>query len=208
MAGHGGDVNRGRLIAFEGLDGCGKTTQVTALTRALRDAGRDVLETREPTNGPFGQRIREMARSGVPVPAEQELGWFVEDRRQHVAGVIGPALASDRVVVCDRYVLSTVAYQGARGLDWRRILDASEAEFPRPDLVLLLEIEPEAGLARARARREALETAFERRDFLERVAEIFRAVDRAYIERVPADGTLEEVHAAVCARVAARLGLL
>ena len=73
--------------------------------------------------------------------------------------------------------------------------------------MLLLEIEPEAGLARVRARGAALETVFERRDFLERVAEIFRAVERPYVERIAAEGTLEEVHAAVRARVAARLGL-
>jgi dTMP kinase len=201
-------VNGGRLLVFEGLDGCGKSTQIERLARALREAGCDVLLTCEPTDGRWGRRLREMARGGEPMAAEEELRWFVEDRREHVAQILVPGLEAGRIVLSDRYYLSTVAYQGARGLDWRRILADSEAEFPLPDLVLLLEIEPEAGLARARARREALETTFERRDFLERVAEIFRAVDRAYIERVPADGTLEEVHAAVCACVAARLGLL
>jgi dTMP kinase len=201
-------VNGGRLLVFEGLDGCGKSTQIERLARALREAGGDVLLTQEPTDGPWGRRLREMARGGEPVAAEEELRWFVEDRREHVAQILAPALEAGRIVLTDRYYLSSVAYQGARGLDWRRILEASEAEFPRPDLVLLLEIEPETGLARVRARGDALETVFERRDFLERVAEIFRAVERAYIERVPAGGTPEQVHAAVRARVAARLGLL
>jgi dTMP kinase len=201
-------VNGGRLLVFEGLDGCGKSTQIERLARALREAGGDVLLTCEPTDGAWGRRLREMARGGEPVATEEELRWFVEDRREHVAQILAPALEAGRIVLTDRYYLSSVAYQGARGLDWRRILEASEAEFPRPDLVLLLEIEPETGLARVRARGDALETVFERRDFLERVAEIFRAVERAYIERVPAGGTPEQVHAAVRARVAARLGLL
>ena len=201
-------MNAGRLLVFEGLDGCGKSTQIERLARALREAGGDVLVTCEPTDGAWGRRLREMAREGEPVAAEEELSWFVEDRREHVAQVLVPGLEAGRIVLTDRYYLSTVAYQGARGLDWRGILEASEAEFPWPDLVLLLEIEPEAGLARVRSRGEALETVFERRDILERVAEIFRAVERPYIERIPAEGTPEEVHAAVCARVAARLGLL
>ena len=201
-------MNAGRLLVFEGLDGCGKSTQIERLARALREAGGDVLLTYEPTDGPWGRRLREMARAGEPVAAEEELRWFVEDRREHVAQVLAPALEAGRIVLSDRYYLSTVAYQGARGLDWQGILEASEAEFPTPDLVLLLEIEPEAGLARVRARGEGVDGVFERRDFLERVAEIFRALERPYIERIPAEGSPEEVHAAVRARVVARLGLL
>ena len=201
-------MNAGRLLVFEGLDGCGKSTQIELLARALREAGGEVLVTCEPTDGAWGRRLREMARAGEPVAAEEELRWFVEDRREHVAQVLAPGLEAGRIVLTDRYYLSTVAYQGARGLDWRGILEASEAEFPWPDLVLLLEIEPEAGLARVRSRGEALETVFERSDFLERVAAIFRAVERPYIERIPAQGSPEQVHAAVRARVVARLGLL
>jgi dTMP kinase len=200
-------VNEGRLLVFEGLDGCGKSTQIEQLGRALRETGGNVLLTCEPTDGPWGRRLREMTRGGELVAAEEELRWFVEDRREHVAQVLTPALEAGRIVLADRYFLSSVAYQGARGLDWRGILQDSEAEFPLPDLVLLLEIEPEAGLARVRARGAALEEAFERKDFLERVAEIFRAVERPYIERISAQGSPEEVHAAVRARVSARLGL-
>lgn len=201
-------MKRGRLLVFEGLDGSGKSTQVELLARALRAAGHAVLETFEPSDGPTGVRIRAMARSGEPLAPDEELRWFVEDRRAHVRDTIAPALADGRQVVCDRYFLSTVAYQGARGLDWRRILADSEAEFPLPDLVLLLEMEPAAGLARVRERGAALEGVFERADHLERVAAIFRALDRPYVERIPAAGTVAEVHAEVTARVRGRLGLL
>jgi dTMP kinase len=201
-------VKRGALVAFEGLDGCGKSTQVAALAGALRAAGHETVATFEPTDGPTGARIRAMARSGKPLAPEEELRWFVEDRRAHVRDTIGPALAAGRVVVTDRYFLSTVAYQGARGLDWRRILAESEAEFPLPDLVLLLEVEVAVGLARTRARGGAAEGVFEHAELLERVAAIFRAIDRPYLERIPAAGPAAEVHAAVVARVRARLGLL
>ncbi len=205
---HDRPVKRGCLLVFEGLDGSGKSTQVELLAAALRAAGHAVLETFEPTDGPIGVRIRTMARSGEALAPEEELRWFVEDRRVHVRETLEPALAAGRHVVCDRYFLSTVAYQGARGLDWHRILAQSEAEFPLPDLVLLLDLEPTAGLARVRDRGAAIEGVFERADFLERVAAIFRAIDRPYIERVQASGCAADVHLAVVDRVRTRLGLL
>ena len=200
-------MKRGRFVVFEGLDGSGKSTQVALLARSLREAGHAVLETFEPSDGPTGERIRAMARSGDALAPDEELRWFVEDRRAHVRDGVEPALAAGRHVVCDRYFLSTVAYQGARGLDWRRILAESEAEFPLPDLVLLLELDPGAGLARVRERGSALERVFERADYLERVAAIFRAIDRPYVERIPAGGSVALVHAAVASRVRERLGL-
>ncbi|MEE9607796.1 MAG: dTMP kinase [Myxococcota bacterium] len=200
-------MNAGRLIAFEGLDGSGKSTQVELLAEALRRAGRSVLVTREPSEGPAGRRIRELARSNAPVAADEELRGFVEDRRDHVARVITPGLREGQVVVTDRYTLSSVAYQGARGLDPAAILAESEAEFPVPDLVLLLEIEPGPALERVRSRAEAVEALFERRDFLERVAEILASLDLPYLERIDARSTAEEVHRAVLERVRSRLGL-
>lgn len=201
-------MNSGRLIAFEGLDGCGKTTQLERLAARLRAAGCDPLLTREPSDGPWGRRIRAMARGGETLAPEEELRWFVEDRREHVAAVLAPALAEGRVVVTDRYFLSTVAYQGARGLDWRELLVRSEAEFPLPVLVVLLEIGPELALERARARAPDLETLFERRERLARAAEIFRAIERPYLERVDGEPAPERVAEAVAACVRGRLGLL
>ena len=201
-------MKQGRLLAFEGLDGCGKSTQVAALARALRNAGHEVLDTREPTDGPAGRRIRALARSGESVAPELELRWFVEDRRAHVAAVIHPALESGRLVLTDRYYLSTVAYQGARGLDPVQILRDSEAEFPLPDLALLFEIEPEVALERVGGRGQPLDAAFEQREFLERVAANYRALDRPYLARIDARRPEDAVHAAVVGCVRERLGLL
>lgn len=188
-------MNAGTLIALEGLDGCGKSTQIVDLVTLLAAAGRDVVATREPTDGPFGQKIRAMARSGDLVAPEEELRWFMEDRAEHVEQVIQPALAAGRTVITDRYFLSTVAYQGARGLDWREILRESEARFPLPDHALLFEVEAAVGLARVQARGGPIDPAFERLDFLERVAAIFRDLDRPYLDRIdgsqPADAVAE-----------------
>jgi dTMP kinase len=177
------------------------------MAAALRRAGREPVVTREPTDGEYGRRIREMAARGTPPPPEEELRWFVEDRREHAQRVLRPALAQGRVVVTDRYTLSSVAYQGARGLDWRRILAEGEAEFPRPDAVFLLEIDPAAGLARARARGRAIDAAFETADFLGRVAAIYHAIERDYVERIDAGQTADAVAAAVWRSVTRRLGV-
>ncbi len=186
-------MNRGKLIALEGIDGCGKSTQAVLLADALRADGHDVLLTREPTDGPTGRRIRAMARSGKRVPAFEELGWFFEDRREHVVEVIAPALAAGRTVLTDRYFLSTVAYQGARGLDWREILARSEGEFPLPDAALLFVLPAADGLARVETRGGPAEPAFEQADFLEKVASIFAALDLPYLVRIDAAGDVDEV---------------
>ena len=186
-------VNRGRLVALEGLDGCGKSTQAARIAEALRARGRDVVQTREPSEGPIGREIRALARAGEHVSAERELQLFSDDRRAHVAQVIAPALAAGRWVITDRYYLSTVAYQGARGLDWRAILAGSEAEFPPPDAALLFELPVAEGLARARARGSAPDLWFEHGEYLTQVAAIFAAIDRPYLARVDASGRIEDV---------------
>jgi dTMP kinase len=200
-------VNGGRLIAFEGLDGCGKSTQLERLAARLRAAGCDVVTTREPTEFPSGQRIREMARSGEQLEPEEELRWFVEDRHAHVARVIAPALRADRIVLTDRYYLSTVAYQGARGLDYEEILGDSEDAFPIPDLVLLIEIDPQIAFERIHARGSEIESVFEQREFLSRVASVFDTLGCTYLERVPGGGEPSQIEAIIAERVRLRLGL-
>ena len=200
-------MNQGSLIVFEGVDGSGKSTQLPLLADAIRSAGREVVETGEPYDCEAGRKIRAMARSARGVAPEQELQWFLEQRREHVRDLVVPAVAGGRVVLSDRYFLSTVAYQGARGLDSERLLAESEAEFPIPDLVLLLEINAESGLARVAGRGGTREPAFEERAFLERVAAIFHGLDRDYIAHIPAEGGIAEVHERVLSVVRHRLGV-
>jgi dTMP kinase len=201
-------VNRGWLVVFEGLDGSGKTTQRARLAARLRARGLDVLETAEPYDGgTWGPRIRAMARSGEALAPAEELRWFEEQRREHVRERIAPALAAGSMVLCDRYFLSTAAYQGARGLDAEAILAASEREFPVPDLVLVLELDPATALARVGARGGPAEPVFERRDFLERVAALFHRLDRPYVARIDGARPATAVEADVAMTVAERLGL-
>lgn len=202
-------MTNGTLIVFEGLDGSGKSTQLGRLASRLRAAGHDVAETAEPyMGGRWGPRIREMARSGEPLAPSEELRWFFEQRREHVREVIAPCLAAGRVVLSDRYFLSTAAYQGARGLDRAEILRASEAEFPIPDLVLLLDVAAAEGLARVAARPDRAEPVFEKREFQERVAAEFAALDIPYLMRIPAAVAADRVEQAIATAVAARTSLL
>jgi len=163
-----------------------------------------LVTTREPTDGEHGRRIRAMARSGERVAPEEELRWFVADRREHVATLIEPALARGQVVLTDRYFLSSVAYQGARGLGAAAILADSEREFPIPDLVLVLEIPPEEGLARVDARGGTAEPVFEEIELQRKVAAELARVERPYVVFVDGRGSPDEVQARVrdaCARV-------
>jgi dTMP kinase len=134
-----------------------------------------------------------MARSGKTVDPETELAWFLADRREHVEGVIEPRLAAGAWVLTDRYTLSSVAYQGARGLSWEKILQTSEVEFPLPDLALIFEIDVEVGMRRIGERQGVAEPAFENREFLEAAAAIFAVLDRDYIERIDAGGEPDDV---------------
>jgi len=200
-------VNRGRLIVFEGVDGSGKSTQLQLLAETLRRRGDPLLVTKEPTDGSWGRRIRAMARSGERVAREEELRWFIEDRREHVAEELAPAIAAGRTILCDRYYLSTVAYQGARGFDPARLLAEAEAEFPLPDLALIFEVDPAAGLARVAARGGVAEPAFEEAEYLARVAAVFRWLDRPYLVRIDSSPAVETVARAVRSVLEERLGL-
>lgn len=195
-------VNPGCFIVIEGIDGSGKSTQLRLLAERLRAAGHDVVVTREPyEGGEYGPRIRAMARSGVSLDPEEELRWFVEQRREHVRDVITPALSAGRTVLCDRYFLSSVAYQGARGLDAEAILRESEGEFPVPDRVVVIDVPVEAGIGRVASRGGVAEPVFEERAFQERVREVFLGLARPYLVVVDGTGSEAEVAAAVAAAV-------
>jgi dTMP kinase len=124
-----------------------------------------------------------------------------------VKEVIQPALEAGQMVLTDRYYLSSVAYQGARGLDWRDILERSEAEFPLPDLAIVVEVSPERGLERVDARGAAAEPVFEEIEFQRDVARVFGELSCRYLVRVPGEDAPEAVHRRIAELVAARLGL-
>lgn len=140
----------GLLVAIEGIDGAGKSTLAKGLTERLRAHGVAVSTSKEPTNGPWGTKLRQSAESGRLSP-EQEVEYLLADRRDHVEQFIEPALRRGEVVILDRYFPSMVAYQGAAGLPVEDLSKANDFA-PRPHLMLLLDVEPATGLERIRAR--------------------------------------------------------
>lgn len=163
-------AERGQFIVLDGIDGCGKTTQAERLVRALSDErGRDALHLREPGSTAVGERVRALFLDPelTIAPATEAL-LMSAARRQMLEERVGPALAGGRDVVCERFHPSTFAYQGeAGGLGGESVLELCEgwAGTPAPDLVLLLDVEVEAALARRGApsdRIEARGTEFQR----------------------------------------------
>jgi dTMP kinase len=169
----------GFLLAIEGVDGAGKSAQVEAVSRALRNRGLDCLVTREPTNGHWGRLIRDSALKGRLSP-QDELKAFIEDRKEHVRDVIGPGLQAGRIVITDRYYFSTVAYQGARGLDPDELLRLNESFAIEPHLLVVIDLHPETSLARI-GNRDGVGNHFESLAQLARSRQIYQSLKKPYL---------------------------
>jgi dTMP kinase len=182
------------FIVFEGLDGAGKTTQIHLLATTLQQEGYTVICLKEPTDGPWGQKIRQsVLQDRRQVDPADELTWFVEDRRQDVDQNICPALAQGWIVILDRYYFSTMAYQGALGYAPEEIRRHNEAFAPPPHLLFLLEIDPSQGLQRVQQTRPV--DALERLDYLRHVEAIFASMDFPYLRRIAASDDIATVQA-------------
>jgi len=185
-------LKRGVLVVFEGIDGSGKTTQARLLFEALREKGVDVIASKEPTESIYGQKIRKLAHEGRDLKKpEEEYQLFINDRREHVENLIKPALEKNKIVILDRYYFSTIAYQGALGLDPVKIRKDNESFAPIPSSVFLINIPPKLGLKRIQTGRKEIPNLFEKEEYLNKVVTIFDALDDRYILRF--DGT-NEVH--------------
>lgn len=200
------DTRRGLLIAFEGIDGTGKSTQIQLLAERLRAMGLPVLATREPTGGQYGRKIREIFTNRASVTPAEELALFIADRREHVDQVITPALSRGTIVLTDRYYFSTAAYQGARGHDSQAIIAQNEEFAPIPDLVLLLAAPPAVGIHRVQHLRHEVLNDFEQEQGLNKVAAIFDGFCQPFLRRIDGAQAVERVHAAIWQAVKALLG--
>ena len=189
-------MQRGLFIVIDGIDGTGKSTHARRLGEWFESQGRVVVLSREPTAGPWGKKLRESAATGRLSP-EDELEYFLNDRRQHVTEIIAPALAAGKVVILDRYYFSTMAYQGARGFDPAEIRRRNEEFAPVPDLLLILDLEVDQALQRIGARGDSA-NEFEQRDSLQRCREIFLALkDELFARVIDSNGTTDEVAARI-----------
>jgi dTMP kinase len=201
----------GGFIVFEGGEGAGKGTQIRRLEEYLRTAGGDVLVTREPGGTELGEQIREVLldpKTGK-LDARSEALLFAAARAQTVSSVIRPALSEGKIVICDRYVDSSLAYQGwARGLGEADVLTlnvwATQGLFP--DLVILLHVEPERGLLRSTEAPDRME--MEGQDFHAKVADAYLKIAEEHPERfvvIDGDQTPDEVFGQVRDAVVARI---
>lgn len=178
---------QGVFISFEGIDGSGKSTQARQLAERLRARGHAVVLTREPGGSPGAEEIRRLVLEGDPDrwSAETEILLFTAARRDHLERTIRPALAAGQIVICDRFADSTRMYQGLSRGDLRALVDQLHGLMigREPDLTVLIDMDPDIGLARAKGR-QGTEERFE--DFGPDLQRRMRAGFRALAAEFPA----------------------
>lgn len=195
----------GRFVVLEGLDGAGTTTQAQRLAAWLREAGRTVVETHEPTDGPVGRLIRAALREEAGAVARSTLPWmFAADRADHLSGLVEPTLAAGSDVVSDRYLHSSLAYQSIdRPLEQVFALNAA---FRVPDLTCFVRVPVEVCLARIEAR-GGIREIFEKRDQLEAIKRQYDRVLERLKQRgdpivdIDGDAPIDQVEARIRQRV-------
>ena len=203
------------FITLEGPEGSGKTTAVEAAVKALEEKGYQIVRTREPGGTPIAEQIRNVIldKANTKMDPRTEALLYAASRRQHLVEKVWPALKEGKIVICDRYLDSSLAYQGgARGLGVDNILNvnmfATENTFP--DLTLLFDITPEEGLKRisANANREVNRLDLEKLEFHHQVRNTFLALAKRYPERyviIDASKSREEVAKATLEAILSRL---
>ena len=188
-------LKKGFLVVFEGIDGAGKTTQANLLYDALVKKGLCVVKSKEPTDSIYGQKIRKLAMGERDISDPQtEYNLFLNDRRVHVENFIKPALKKNNIVILDRYYFSTIAYQGALGMDPMKIKADNEKFAPIPDFVFLLEVPPRLGLSRIRNNRGEVPNLFEQEDYLHKVDAIFKSLNEKYILELYGSDVIDVIH--------------
>ncbi len=166
------------FIVLDGMDGTGKTTQISLLHQFLfrRYRNINILTTREPTGGRYGQKIRSVLSAQQDPYSDKEalLDLYQRDRKEHLESMILPFLqgkdSKDRLVLCDRYYYSTIAYQSAQGYDQKKIIEMNKG-FRKPDLAIMLDLDPQKALARIHSTRKI--EKFESLDFMEKLRRNF-----------------------------------
>ncbi|MDO4410734.1 MAG: dTMP kinase [Akkermansia sp.] len=197
-------IRNGRLVVFEGIDGTGKSTHIKYLRAYLEEKGIEVVQSYEPTHGQWGKKLRDSASTGR-LSIEEEVELFLKDRREHVESLIGPALERGAWVLLDRYYLSMMAYQGARGVNTTEIRRMNEEFAPIPDAVVWLDIPVSVALERI-GNRGGLD-AFETEAGLTACREVFASIHEPWMLRVDGDGTQEVVAERVRAALAPMLNV-
>ena len=192
-------VKRGYFITFEGADGCGKTTQLELLADYLKEKNKEVIITREPGARGLGERIRDILLNyDGEVSDRCESFLFLADRAQHIDIIVNPAVEDGKIVLCDRHIDSSVAYQGyGRGLDIEQIdrLNMIATNGKRPDLTFVFDIDAETSMKRVGTEKDRMESAGI--DFFNRVRKGYLELANQEPERIrvlDATKSIEEIH--------------
>jgi len=170
---------RGKFVSIEGIDKCGKSTHAKLLAEWLRSRGHEVVITDEPTDSAVGKMIKQILRGKIKVPIEIEALLFAADRVQHVVNIINPALQDGKVVISERYIHSSLAYQSARGLSMSWIKKINKYA-PEPDLTILIDVPTKVAFCRDRPSR--------RPDEFEKDMALQERVRRNYLRIAKAEG--------------------
>ena len=203
------------FITLEGPEGSGKTTAVEAAVKKLEEMGYQIVRTREPGGTPIAEQIRNVIldKGNTAMDGRTEALLYAASRRQHLVEKVWPALKEGKIVICDRYLDSSLAYQGgARGLGIDEVLNVNlfATENTWPDLTLLFDIKPEIGLARisANANREVNRLDLEKIEFHNKVRESFLALAKRFPDRyviIDASLSRDEVAKATMEAILSRL---
>jgi dTMP kinase len=194
------------FIVLEGPDGAGTSTQAKLLASRLKAEGHDVLFTREPTDGQYGQKIREATQNNHSLSPEELQKLFAQDRQEHVTKVIQPALDGDQIIVTDRYVPSSLIYGSAAGVSKDVIQEWNNA-FPKPDLTIITL--PPLDICLVRVGERKAQDAFEQEEFQCKVYAGYEQYIKEHPESIVIDTSktpeenAEEVWVAVSARIKA-----
>jgi len=180
----------GKLIVFEGIDGAGKTTVHRALQERMRNRD-DIVFSQEPTNGKYGRKVREVLKTGN-ISMEELLFLLIQDRIEHVKNVIAPSLKEGKIVILDRYYLSTVAYLMSEHFSMRELLFLNSLFSPAPDLVVYFEIPVEEALKRVK-KREQMAVFEEEKKLREVLGNYERVLAYFDVRRINALCSIEEL---------------
>jgi dTMP kinase len=176
----------GRFIVIEGLDGSGKSTQMAKLAEFLRKRGNDVVETFEPTDGKIGKEIRNILKEHRKMDSTDFQMLYVKDREEHLREVIEPALREGKIVLCDRYMVSTLAFGSIGGADLEKLKIENE-NFPVPEITVFIDVTPEECIKRIKKRGEGIDL-FEKEEKLKIARGTYLKIGETYSEFKVVDG--------------------
>ena len=183
---------KGKLIVIEGIDGSGKSTCAKNLTEKLNSINIKTIYTFEPTHSHYGAKLIEGMLS-EDLDAEEELLLFVKDRKEHIEYMIKPALKEGYFIILDRYFYSSIAYQGAKGIDINRIINMHKDFIIKPDIVFIFHLPIDIALNRIISKR-GIADRFENETYLKKVDKIFHSFNEPFIYHIDTDKDIKIIN--------------